>query len=146
MEKDVEGDKVDRTPRARCARCNCPYGSHGFHDLIVPDDVWAQISPTGDEGGLLCPTCIIAALDELGLKDVPVYFASGPARVVDRGEDVPGDWMEDLHHKILDALRFAVQEKEDHPEWDNELRTVAVELNEAAFMMEAIRARAGNSS
>lgn len=72
-------EKIDRTPKARCVRCDCPYGSHGFHDLIVPDNIWKQISPTGDDGGLLCPTCIIAAMEDLGLKGIPVYFASGPA-------------------------------------------------------------------
>ena len=73
--------KVDRTPNASCARCNCPYGSHGFHDMIIPDDIWHEISPSGDDGGLLCPTCILAHMDELGLTDIPVYFASGPARI-----------------------------------------------------------------
>lgn len=73
---------VDRTPRCSCYNCNCPYGAYGFHDLIVPDKVWKIIGPTGNEGGLLCPTCIIKALDQFGLQDVPVYFASGPARAV----------------------------------------------------------------
>ncbi len=71
--------KFCRTPKAKCARCMCPYGAFGFHDMIVPDDVWAQISPSGNEGGLLCPTCILAAMDDLKLKEVPVWFASGPA-------------------------------------------------------------------
>lgn len=86
---DSEGRVVDRTPRASCARCNCPYGSHGFHDLIVPRDIWHQISPTGNDGGLLCPTCILAALDDLGLKNVPVYLASGPAVLIDHHPDKP---------------------------------------------------------
>ncbi len=75
------GVGVDRTPKAKCARCNCPYGCHGFHDLIVPDEIWCAISPVGDSGGLLCPTCIIAALGEAGFKEVPLYFASGPAKL-----------------------------------------------------------------
>ena len=70
---------IDRTPNAKCARCKCPYGSYGFHDMIVSDDIWKQISPSYDDGGLLCPTGILAAMNDLGLKNVPVYFASGPA-------------------------------------------------------------------
>ncbi len=77
---------VDRTPKAKCGRCNCPYGCHGFVDLIVPDEVWSQISPYGDERGLLCPTCIIAGLDDLGLKDIPVWFGSGPACIKSTAE------------------------------------------------------------
>ena len=61
----------------KCGGCNRPYSDPGFMDLIVPDDVWAHISPTGDEGGLLCPGCIISAIidaDQTG----EVVFRSGP--------------------------------------------------------------------
>ncbi|MFY0633638.1 MAG: hypothetical protein JXQ91_07495 [Vannielia sp.] len=42
-----------------CDRC----GHHFDRDAIVDHDTWAKISPTGDEGGLLCANCMVAALD-----------------------------------------------------------------------------------
>jgi len=62
-----------------CHDCDRPYGDeHGFPDLVLPDDVWEKISPTGDEGGLLCPSCICKRLHDLGLRDVKASFRSGP--------------------------------------------------------------------
>lgn len=62
---------------ARCGDCGLPYGDDGFHDLVVPDDVWAKISPTGDENGLLCPTCMVRAAHRAGVETRAV-FRSGP--------------------------------------------------------------------
>lgn len=28
-------------------------------DVLVDTDLWKEISPTGDEGGLLCASCIV---------------------------------------------------------------------------------------
>lgn len=64
---------------ARCADCGRRYGDeHGFPDLVVPNQVWQLISPTGHEGGLLCPSCICKRAHDLGLSDVPARFTSGP--------------------------------------------------------------------
>lgn len=63
---------------AACYDCNLPYGDPGFADLIVPNDVWAKISPTGHEGGLLCPTCIVRRATKAGLQNVRAIFRSGP--------------------------------------------------------------------
>lgn len=62
---------------SKCAGCNRPYSDPGFMDLIAPDDIWAQISPTGDEGGLLCPGCTISAMIDAG-QTGKVVFRSGP--------------------------------------------------------------------
>lgn len=61
-----------------CDDCQRPYGAeHGFPDLIIPLDVWKRISPCGDEGGLLCPSCICARLHKAGIT-CEGAFMSGP--------------------------------------------------------------------
>jgi hypothetical protein len=64
-------------PGARCYDCGLPYDDDGFCDVVVPHDVWAKISPTGDEGGLLCPTCIVRAAHRAGVK-CRAMWCSGP--------------------------------------------------------------------
>lgn len=66
-----------------CHDCNRPYGDeHGFPDLIIPYDTWRQISPSSDDGGLLCPSCICKRLHDKGLTCAGA-FMSGPIRSVD---------------------------------------------------------------
>lgn len=60
-----------------CGACGRPYSDPGFQDLIVPDEVWRQISPTGDSGGLLCPSCIIGYCEESGITGFSATFKSG---------------------------------------------------------------------
>ena len=66
-----------------CYDCGEDYDSPRFPDLIISLDVWRRISPTGDEGGLLCPNCINARLEEMGISNCPAAFMSGPLRSVD---------------------------------------------------------------
>lgn len=62
-----------------CIDCGRKYGDeYGFPDLLVPNDVWAKISPTEHEGGLLCPSCMCRRAFDAGLTDVPARFVSGP--------------------------------------------------------------------
>ena len=69
---------------ARCGKCSRPYGDeYGFPDLVLPDEVWDAISPTGDSAGLLCPSCICKQLHDKGFKEVPASFESGPCCVRD---------------------------------------------------------------
>lgn len=64
---------------AACHECNRPYGDeYGFPDLVVQNDVWAKISPTGDEGGLLCPSCMCRRAADIGLERITAVFRSGP--------------------------------------------------------------------
>jgi hypothetical protein len=79
------------TPATCCQDCDRPYGAeHGFPDLIIPFDVWKRISPSGDEGGLLCPSCICARLHKAGIR-CEGAFMSGP--------------IESVSYHTMDALR-----------------------------------------
>lgn len=49
--------------KAVCADCKAVYGT--YQDMVIPDDLWLEISPFGDCGGLLCPTCIANRLDHI---------------------------------------------------------------------------------
>lgn len=61
-----------------CYECLRPYGNeHGFPDLVIPDWAWQKISPKGNEGGLLCPSCICKRLHDAGIK-CEGAFMSGP--------------------------------------------------------------------
>lgn len=63
---------------AACNDCGRPYGDeHGFPDLVIPHDIWKRISPSGDEGGLLCPSCICGRLHAAGIETTG-KFTSGP--------------------------------------------------------------------
>jgi hypothetical protein len=65
-----------------CEDCDRPYGDeHGFPDFIIPLWAWKRISTTGDEGGLLCPSCIIARVHVAGFK-CPAGLVSGNVRSV----------------------------------------------------------------
>lgn len=66
---------------AQCYDCGRQYGNeHGFPDLVIPDWAWRAISPTGNDGGLLCPSCICKRLHEAGIKNCPSQFNSGPLK------------------------------------------------------------------
>ena len=80
-----------------CYDCGRPYGNeHGFPDLIVSNDVWRQISPTKDNGGLLCPSCIVKRVAALGMSNVPAAFMSGPLKSVDPDLMFALRWIENL--------------------------------------------------
>lgn len=59
-----------------CFDCGRPYAKGP--DLVIPNDAWAEISPTGDGGGFLCPNCTNDRLESAGLTNVPARFTSGP--------------------------------------------------------------------
>lgn len=69
---------------ASCYDCGRLYGhEHGFPDLIIPYRDWKRISPTGDDSGLLCPSCICGRLHKAGIR-CEGAFMSGPVESVSR--------------------------------------------------------------
>lgn len=61
-----------------CADCGRRYGDqYGFPDLMIEDWAWEKISPTGHEGGLLCPSCICRRLHQKNVR-CSGLFLSGP--------------------------------------------------------------------
>ena len=61
-----------------CADCGLPYTDSGWVDCVISQENWTAISPTGDEGGLLCLTCMTRRIVAAGLDDVPLLVTSGP--------------------------------------------------------------------
>jgi hypothetical protein len=81
MEDERQPPLPDPATFGACYDCGRHYGDeYGFPDLVLPNDVWAQISPRGDEGGLLCPSCICRRAYALGMSGVPAMWASGPLK------------------------------------------------------------------
>jgi len=59
--------------KAECWECGLEYGIEGWVECVLPDDVWEIISPSYEKGcGLLCIGCIVARLEDAGLKNTPV--------------------------------------------------------------------------
>ncbi len=86
-----------------CVDCGRHYGSeYGFPDLVLPNEVWAAISPRGDGGGMLCPSCICKRLADRGFEDVLAVFRSGPCCVLTHEEKI-----EKLLASVVHAARTA---------------------------------------
>lgn len=74
-----------------CHDCGRAYGGIGWMDASLSNEDWAKISPSGDENGILCISCMAARCERLGLKDVPIRIVSGPfvspteSAIFDRG-------------------------------------------------------------
>ncbi len=64
--------------KAECYDCKLSYSSPQWADVVVTDSIWRKISPTGDDGGLLCFNCMNGRLLALDLDNVPYQIASGP--------------------------------------------------------------------
>lgn len=98
-----------------CYDCGVSYGGPRFPDLLIPRDVWLKISPTGDEGGLLCPACINDRLTRIGERHVFGRFVSGPmanrpdpsaaidliTEAICIAADIP---QSEIHYKLCTAL------------------------------------------
>lgn len=70
----LEIDNVRKT-NVGCYDCGLQYGGPGWIEAIIPDKIWNKISPTNNQGGILCITCISKRLQKYELKDVPVWLA-----------------------------------------------------------------------
>jgi hypothetical protein len=90
----------DGNGKAFCDLCGRQYGDeYGFPDLIITKNAWHRISPTGDDGGLLCPSCICQRLHEVGMRNVEGAFMSGPIKSVDPSLMHNIRWMENLREQ-----------------------------------------------
>lgn len=72
-----DGFRWEEVLVAECEDCGRNYADDGFQDLVLPNDVWAKISSTGDENGLLCPSCIVARCVKAGIE-CKAMWRSGP--------------------------------------------------------------------
>jgi hypothetical protein len=98
----------NQTVSAACDECERPYGAeHGFPDLIIPNYIWRRISPSGDDGGLLCPSCICKRLHAAGISAVEAAFMSGPI------ESVTGPTMRAL--RMAENLEERLERMESRP-------------------------------
>lgn len=55
-----------------CYDCDKPYEQCG--DVSMDNETWRKISPTGDEGGLLCANCTMARLGKEGIASLAVML------------------------------------------------------------------------
>jgi septal ring factor EnvC (AmiA/AmiB activator) len=60
-----------------CFDCGLSYESSRWADLVVSNEVWAQIAPF-EGNGLLCANCMVGRCTRLGIKDPTAKFTSGP--------------------------------------------------------------------
>lgn len=104
-----------------CQGCHRAYGDeHGFPDFIIPYDAWRQISPTKDDGGMLCPSCICQRLQEKGIC-CEGAFMSGPIISVSRTE------MSNLRR--VENIELAIEGRDNR--WGTALRAIAANKEEA---------------
>jgi len=57
-----------------CYDCGRPYGEDDWIEAIIPDEIWNAISPTGNQGGILCIGCMAKRLKQAGFYNVPVWL------------------------------------------------------------------------
>lgn len=111
---DTPAAQRDEYVIVACYDCGLAYGSEGWIECIVPHDVWCEISPTHNEGGILCVTCIARRLKRAGRDRVPVMLCGTEAIVVagqseafDRGWKVAEKRIRELDAALLAARRHA---------------------------------------
>lgn len=115
-----------------CYDCGRPYGpENGFPDLVVlPHSVWNDIlSPTGDEGGLLCPSCMCLRAHMAGLTGVHARFTSGPFAPPEPFAEPIEDGQEEARLRAIEAhvRRFVDPEPGvygDLDEWHRQARAL----------------------
>lgn len=102
---------------AGCEDCQRPYGDQdGFPDLIIPFWAWRQISTSGTDGGLLCPSCICKRLHVKGIH-CEGAFMSGPIR------SVSPEFMQVA--RAVENIELAIEGREN--KWGQLLRSTSLE-------------------
>ena len=78
-----------------CYDCKRPYSDGTWPgDMLIQDSLWLDISPTGHEGGILCPSCIVKALLEKTGRTAAVVI------VMDEDEVYRTRDLDELHNKL----------------------------------------------
>ena len=95
-----------------CNDCGLPYDSPRYADFVVPDEVWKRISPTGDEGGILCAGCMFGRMAMLNIT-CDGRFTSGPCADHNWRKPPEVKRLIDLLRDALPYLNDAVQEQGD---------------------------------
>lgn len=73
-------------PHAECYDCELEYGCDAWSDVVVSDEIWDLIKPSGNKGaGLLCFNCMVRRLAFLGLENVSFEVKSGPFCKLEKG-------------------------------------------------------------
>jgi len=71
-----------RIKRAECYDCGLEYGSTGWIDAYVTNEVWQMIAPDKPMDGILCINCMSKRLEIIGLKNVEVMLGSGAFKAI----------------------------------------------------------------
>lgn len=103
----------DHITPAACYDCGRLYGDeHGFPDLVVDDDIWEQLMPGSEGGGLLCPSCMCKRAHDLGLE-VKAKFTSGPFMEVTISEAINNlvATIRSMREKALERKELNVDER-----------------------------------
>ncbi len=74
-----------------CADCGLPYEHPAWVETVLPNEIWAEITPAGHpEAGLLCCACIDRRLANAGKSNVPVVFIGVDAlRLIETNGETP---------------------------------------------------------
>jgi hypothetical protein len=102
----TRSDLASASSGAFCLDCGLTYDDPGFCDLVVSDEVWRAISPTGHEGGLLCPTCMCRAARKAGLEGVAASFRSGPFASAHTAPEAGGETPRHEEVRFNDPVEF----------------------------------------
>lgn len=122
--------RVDHKAHGACIDCGRRYGDeYGFPDLLIPDEIWEQILPGSDGGGLLCPCCILRRLYDADIKTVGEW-GSGPLMTSVDTASLEA-WIDSIHswsknEKFInfeDALKAAVKDIPAHTRFSEKAKT-----------------------
>jgi hypothetical protein len=62
-----------------CHDCGLHYAGDHWVEAVVPHEVWsAHLSPTGNQGGILCINCMAKRAVDKCLSHIPVKLTAGP--------------------------------------------------------------------
>lgn len=99
-----------------CHDCGRAYGGLGWIEAVIPHETWAMISPSGDEGGILCIQCMATRLDRLQIENVSVKLTSGPMIATDATP--PDKVNSDAGLELAEAIYREIEHgDEEHRAW-----------------------------